>query len=137
MAKRGGGSSDFNMAEEIRNLLANDKNLTGRDVVNQLRQKFPKQQINDSSCQVAFANARKKMGISTVRKKRPVGNAGKKSTRTWSTAPKSSGNAASAADNATPSIDRLLAAKQLLQQCGGDASLAAAAVKQVASLQMQ
>lgn len=133
MAKRGVGSSDFNMAEEIRNLLVGDKNLTGKEVFAQLRQKFPKQPLNEGSCQVAFANARKKLGISTVRKKRPVGNsASKKSVRTWSASPRHAGSEA-----AVPGIELLLAAKQLLQHCGGDASLAAAAIKQVASLQVQ
>lgn len=132
MAKRGQASGEFNMAKEIRSLLTANKNLTGREVVEQLKKKFPKQSINDGSCQVAFANARKKLGLSKVRKKRPVGGAGaKRSQRTWTAGPRVS------TAPANPGLEMLLAAKELLQRCDGDASVAAAAIKQVASLQMQ
>lgn len=136
MARKSAGSGDFNMAEEIRNLLAADHSLTGKDVLNQLRKKFPKQPINEGSCQVAFANARKKLGLSTVRKKRPTGNAGRaKTNRTWTASPRLA--SPQNADAAVPGIELLLAAKNLLQHCGGDAVMATAALKQVASLQVQ
>ena len=136
MARKSAGSSDFNMAEEIRNLLVEDHLLTGKDVLNQLRKKFPKQPINEGSCQVAFANARKKLGLSTVRKKRPAGNIGRgRTSRTWTAS--SRAISSQSADTAVPGIELLLAAKSLLQHCGGDAALATAALKQVASLQVQ
>lgn len=129
MAKKA-GSGDFNMSAEIRNLLAENKTMTGREVVNALHEKFPKQTINEGSASVAFANARRKLGINTVRKKRPVGKAPKAAARPW-TSTKTAAVAAPAAG-----MELLSAAKQLLQACQGDAALATAAIKQIASLQI-
>lgn len=132
MAKKA-GSSDFNMSAEIRNLLAENKDMTGREVVNALRERFPKQSINEGSASVAFANARRKLGINTVRKKRPVGKGAKAATRPWTAVAKP---AASAAAPAAAGMELLSAAKHLLKVCGGDAALAASAIKQLAALQI-
>ena len=81
MAKK--ARSDFNMAEEIRTLLRKKRSLTGPEVYAALTEKFPGQEINKSSCGVAFSDARKKLGIKggrrrksgakqTVVKKRPA-----------------------------------------------------------------
>ncbi len=133
MAKRGNSSGDFNMAEEIRKLLTENREMTGREVINSLNQKFPKQVINENSCSVAYANARRKLGINSVRRKRPISRTGGRPVRTWTSV--SSGSAGSA--SSVPGLDLLLAAKQLLQQCQGDAAVATAAIKQVAALQMK
>ncbi|MCA9034173.1 MAG: hypothetical protein KDA91_03530 [Planctomycetaceae bacterium] len=133
MGKRAASSDEFNMAREIRNLLSTNKELTGREVLDQLRKKFPKQPLNENSCQVAFANARRKLGISTVRKRRPVGAGKKRATRTWSAPARSEAVTQAPAQG----LELLLAARQLLQTCGGDAAAATAAIKQVAALQIQ
>jgi hypothetical protein len=137
MAKR--ESSEFNMAEEIRALLKENKKLTGREVFNALKEKFPKQPINQNSCTVAFSNARKSMGLRSVRRPRPAKSSGPiGAVRPW--AAKKAATASTSASSAVPSalagMDLLLAAKQLLQQCGGDKDSAMAAIRQVASLQM-
>jgi hypothetical protein len=133
MAKKSSSSGgvDFNMAEEIRQLLEKDQSLTGRQVIDALKAKFPKQAINENSCSVAVVNARRKMGISVIRKRRPAGGP-KKTARIWSRAQPVSAAAAAGA----PNMDLLVAAKLLLQQCQGDQDVALAAIRQVAALQM-
>ena len=68
MAKK--ARSDFNMAEEIRNLLRENRSLTGSEVYAALTEKFPGQEINKSSCGVAFSDARKKLGIKGGRRRK-------------------------------------------------------------------
>ncbi|MCA9062543.1 MAG: hypothetical protein KDA96_05775 [Planctomycetaceae bacterium] len=119
MAKR---DSAFNMSEEIRALLTANNEMTGRDVINALKKKFPKASINDASCQVAYSNSRKKLGIVKTVKRRP-GKA-------------RPGRPAKAAVGALD-LQLLKAAKGLLEQCGGDANVAAEALRSVASLQMK
>lgn len=132
MKKKASDSNDFNMAEEIRKLLQEDNAMSGGAVLKALQEKFPKQSINASSCSVAYSGARRKLGLmSSVRRKRPTGRKFK---------PGRPGRAAAAAPvtaaPALPSLELLYAAKQLLQQCQGDAAAATAAIKQVAALQM-
>ena len=55
----GNTPAEFNMAEQIRLLLRQNPQLTGREVEAALREKFPRQKIRSTSCQVAFSNARK------------------------------------------------------------------------------
>ena len=108
----------FNMAEEIRTLLEADKTLTGKQVFEALRKKFPRQKINENSLINAYSTARRKLGI--VGKKRKVVR--KKP---------SVSNSAPAVD-----FDALRAAKHFLAACDGDSSVAIAALKQLSSLQM-
>ena len=135
MAKKSSSSGgvEFNMAEEIRQLLEKDQSLTGRQVIDALKAKFPKQSINENSCSVAVVNARRKMGISVIRKRRPAGGP-KKTARIWSRAQPISSAAGAAAG--VPNMDLLVAAKILLQQCEGNQEVALAAIRQVAALQM-
>jgi hypothetical protein len=56
-------TTDFNMAREIRELIAKEPQMTGREVAAALKKKFPRQKINANSCGVAFSNARKKLGL--------------------------------------------------------------------------
>lgn len=128
MAKKGGANNDINMAEEIRSLLAENRQMTGREVINALKEKFPKLSINENSCSVAYTAARKKLGIASVRRKRPTAKARKRP----------AGSTKSAAVSApVAGMDMLQAAKELLQYCQGDSTLAAAALKHVAALQMK
>lgn len=78
MAKKKASRGEFNMSAEIRDLLTADGTLTGREVFETLQAKFPGTQINEASCNVAFSNARKALGIrksgrgKVVRRRRPV-----------------------------------------------------------------
>ena len=120
MAKK--KTSDFNMAEEIRNLLRGNRSLTGSEVLAAIRKASPGRKLNKNSFGVAFYSARKKMGIKsdkrrksgvkrTVVKKRP---------------------AAVAAVN----MDALQAAAKFVSEIG-DADRAIAAVRQIRSLQIK
>ncbi len=139
MAKRSGaGKSGIVVAQEIRALIGANNEIKGPEVMNALREKFPKETFNDKSCQVSYANIRKSMGLSRTLKKKP-GTSKKKAGRppgrpvgTWrpSVAP-----ATTAAESAV-NISLLQAAKALLQHCNGDAAVAVQALKQIAALQM-
>lgn len=120
MAKK--AKSDFNMSEEIRNQLKENRTLTGSEVLAALGEKFPGESINKNSFGVAFYSARKKLGIKiskrrtggvkkTVVQKRPV--------------------AAATAD-----IGTLTAAAKFVSVVG-DADTAIAAIKQLSSLQIK
>jgi hypothetical protein len=128
MAKRA-SKGDFNMAAEIRLLLTADPTMKGREVIAAIRKKHPRQKLNPNSAGVAFANARKALGISGPRKvkrrRRPMGTSVKRVAGRTHTVSAGSVN-----------IEILRAAKQLLQECGGDAGVAAVALKNVAALQM-
>ncbi|MCA9052013.1 MAG: hypothetical protein KDA89_24915 [Planctomycetaceae bacterium] len=135
MAKRGASGDKFVMSQEIRALLEVDKNLTGRQVLDQLKAKFPKHKFNENSCQAAYSNVRISMGISKVRRKRPGNRIGKGRPQigTRTVAPASSAPAGAAA---VEGFDLLIKAKELLRACNGDAQLAATAIRQLSSLQV-
>lgn len=127
MAKKS-SRGEFNMAQEIRNLLLENKTLSGPEVVAALKAKFPGQTINKNSASVAFAGAKKKLGIKSgrrkVRRRRPAAAA----------APRSAAPRATA--TTAVSLEQLSAARDLLQKCRGDVAVAASALKGVAALQM-
>ena len=136
MGKRAAsGKGGVVVAQEIRNLVAANNEIKGPEVLAALRAKFPKMTFNDSSCQVAYANARKKLGISKTVAKRPIGaRVGARPGRP-AAAPVSVSSAA-ASSGAPVDISLLQAAKALLQHCHGDVTVAQGALKQIASLQM-
>ena len=68
MAKK--AKNDFIMSQEIRTLLRKKRSLTGPEVYAALTEKFPGQEINKSSCGVAFTGARKKLGIKGGRRRK-------------------------------------------------------------------
>ena len=74
--KKAAGGLSFNMAEEIRKLLNEDRKLSGPDVYAALTRKFPNDKINESSCSVAFSKARRKLGIKGGTKRRKKAGAG-------------------------------------------------------------
>lgn len=124
MAKKK-SASGFNMAAEVRNLLTEDRTLSGRQVYEALKKKFPKESINESSCGVAFSAARKKLGISKGR--------GKQKAR------KSNGAvAATKKSKAAQSLDltTLQLATKFVSEVG-DAEKAISAIRQLRSLQIQ
>ena len=142
MGKRAGaGKGGIVIAQEIRALVQANNEIKGPDVMSALREKFPKIVFNDNSCQVAYANARKKLGLAKTVAKRPIGAArlGRRPGRPPGRPPGSAAaSAASVGSTAAASVDisLLQAAKALLQHCKGDAVVAQSALKQIASLQM-
>lgn len=112
MAKKKAARADFNMSAEIREMLEADASLSGRQVLEALQAKFPDQEINANSCNVAFSNARRKLGIrrsgkkAVVRRPRPA------------VAARSAGRAAVTAP-ASVSLDALKAACELVAKAGG------------------
>lgn len=131
MAKRAAAKGGVVISQEIFTLVKNNNSIKGPEVVAALREKYPKVDFNSASCQVAFANARKKLGLTRTVVKRPVG-ATKSSYRPIG--PKATAGVSISVD--TVNISLLQAAKALLMHSNGDANVAAQALKQVAALQM-
>ena len=125
MAKKK-ASSGMNMAEEIRNLLTDKPDMSGREVIEALKAKFPGEKINTGSAGVAFSNARKKLGLSTSTGTRKSG--AKVVKKKLPSAP---------AATRRPSIDlaTLQAAAKFVSQVG-DVDAALEAVRQVVALQI-
>jgi hypothetical protein len=119
------------ISQEILALVQANNAIKGPEVMVALREKFPKATFNEASCQVAYANARKKLGLTRTVAKRPIG-AGKAGRPARAAA----SAVVSSASSGTPDFSLLQAAKALLQQCKGDTGAAQNALKQVASLQM-
>lgn len=76
MAKKKAARGEFNMSAEIRALLQENPKQTSREVFEQLQAKFPGQEVNRNSCNVAFSHARRRLGIRqgakrTVKLRRP------------------------------------------------------------------
>jgi hypothetical protein len=120
MAKK----SRFNMSAEVRALLKANNNITGPKVYEALCQKATGQTINKNSCGVAFANARKKMGLSRKSKKK-IGS-DNKSRR---------GAKSATTSTDTISLSALRCARELLVRTNGDVSVAAAVLREVKALQ--
>jgi len=116
MAKKKATRGDFNMSEEVRNILGQNSNLKASEVLAALQKKFPNFEINEGSFKMAFYSARKKLGVT-------AGRSGK-------TVPKSKPKAAKV------NMDALQAAAKLIGQVG-DADAAVEAVKQVRALQVK
>lgn len=102
---------EFNMAEEIRLVLASTPDMMGREVEAALREKFPKAKINPNSCGVAFSNARRKLGLGPTR--------------------------AGSYSDVELDASVVFAAKRYVDRCGGDIGTAAAGLEQLAKLQHQ
>lgn len=131
MAKRAAAAAKEGVviSQEILAIVQSNKGIRGPEVMVALREKFPKVEFNEASCQVAYANARKKLGLTRTVAKRPARS-------TSRPAAKASAATAPAAVGAAVDINLLQAAKTLLQQCNGDSAAAILALKHVASLQM-
>lgn len=133
MAKRA-AKGGVVISQEIMELVKLNNAIRGSEVMTALREKFPKVKFNNASCQVAFANARKKLGLSKTVARKPIGTGAgsfRKATRpAVAAAPASTGSAV------VIDISVLQAAKALLQHCQGSAEAASQALKQIAALQM-
>jgi hypothetical protein len=121
MAKKK-SASGFNMAAEIRGLLNGNRDLAGREVYATLKKKFPKEDINESSCGVAFSGARKKLGISQRRRGK------KRKTAVVKMKP--------AAAALKVDLNALQAAAKFVSEVG-NSEKAIAAIRQLRSLQIQ
>ncbi len=120
MAKKK-SASEFNMSEEIRNVLTENPKLSGKEALEALTAKHPSAKINENSFSVAFYTARNKLGIgSSRRKKRGAGRPMKR------------------AAAAAPRVDlaALHSAARFLADVGS-ADAAIAAIKQVQNLQVK
>ena len=106
------------MSAEVRALLEGNNELTGPEIYAALSKKVTGQTINRNSCQVAFANARKKMGL--TRKKK----SGKRIYRKV---------AKPATD--TISLSALRSARELLSRTNGDIGIATAILREIKALQ--
>lgn len=133
MAKRGASKGGVVIAQEILALVEANNAIKGPEVIVALREKFPKISFNEASCQVAYANARRKLGLTRTMVKRPVGArpVGARHARPGRPSVGAPSAAAGGSD-----FGLLQAAKTLLVHCNGDAQAAMVALKQVASLQM-
>ncbi len=131
MAKRA-AKGGVVISQEIMELVKANNAIRGSEVMTALREKFPKVKFNNASCQVAFANARKKLGLSKTVARKPIGTSG--------TVFRKAGRPPAAATAAAPAVaidlTALQAAKALLQHCQGNADAAVQALKQIAALQM-
>lgn len=139
MAKRAAASKDgVNVSAEIRTLVESNNDIRGPEVIAALKEKFPGAKFNNASVQVAFANARKKLGLTrTLKKKpRPVGSGSGRRPGRPAAAASPAAPVAAAAAAAGVDFSLLQAAKTLLQHCKGDVAAAQQALKQLAALQM-
>jgi hypothetical protein len=125
MAKRAAaGKDDVNVSKEVRALVEGNKDIRGPEVISILKERYPSVEFNENSVQVAYANARKKLGLTRTMKKRP--------------AKRKAGRPAAPAGAPVVvtgvNMAALTAAKELLKACGGDVAAAQTAVKQIVQL---
>lgn len=106
-------SGSFVMSKEILDIVRKTPNLKGREVIELLQKKYPKENINEKSAAVAFSNARKALGI------------GKDKTKTHS-----SRQASGSSD-----VAALKAAREFVSSIG-DTKSALAAIQQLEDLQL-
>ncbi|HAV31261.1 MAG: hypothetical protein ACK5TG_13935 [Planctomyces sp.] len=128
MAKRaaaGKGDVTVNVSKEVRALVEGNQEIRGPEVIANLKERFPTMVLNENSVQVAFANARRKLGLTRTIKKRP----GKRKVGRPVAAV-----AAPATASAGVNMQALTAAKELLKACGGDLAAAQTAIRQMQTL---
>ncbi|MFO0063661.1 MAG: hypothetical protein ACK57O_22525 [Planctomyces sp.] len=129
MAKRaaaGKGDVTVNVSKEVRALVEGNQEIRGPEVIANLKERFPTMVLNENSVQVAFANARRKLGLTRTIKKRP----GKRKAGR----PVAAVAAAPATSSAGVNMQALTAAKELLKACGGDLAAAQTAIRQMQTL---
>ncbi len=140
MAKRGAASKDgVNVSREVFAIVEGNQSIRGPEVLSILKEKYPNVSFNNNSVQVAFANARRKLGLTRTVAKRPKKKAVIGRPKKAATVPAvAAAPAASAAAPQTADLSRvaLEAARDLLRATGCDASAALEALRIVASLQM-
>lgn len=111
----------INVSAAIRDVLAENRGLSGREVLVLVKQKHPDQQINEKSFGVAFSNARRKLGIKSRRGRRVIRRRKPGAVR----------------QAAAPAINfELLQAARRYLSVAGNADAAVAAIKQLQALQI-
>jgi len=124
MAKRAAtGRDDLNVSKEVRALVEGNRDIRGPEVIAFLKEKYPSCTFNENSVQVAFANARCRLGLTRTIKKRPTKRKGGR--------PAAVAVVPTAAPLAGVNMAALTAAKDLLKACGGDVAAAQTAIKQI------
>lgn len=118
MAKKA-AKGDFNMSEEIRDILTSSPNLSSHEVAEAIQSKHPGVKINKNSFSVAFYTGRKKLGISVSGRR---GKAGKR---------RLVGGSRGGLD-----LSRLQTAAKFMREVGG-ADAAIEAIKQVQAVQLK
>lgn len=138
MAKRAAAAKDgVNVTREVQAIVEGNHGIRGPEVLTALQEKFPNVTFNTNSVQVAFANARRKLGLTRVLARRPRKKALLARRPRLATGFPPAPTAAPAAS--APSSDMmatLQVARDLLKAAGGDLSVAKEALGLVASLQM-
>jgi len=131
MAKKKSGG--FNMSATIREMLEADPKLTGKEVLEALKAKYPKQKINPGSANVAYSNQRKALGIKG--RKRKVVRRKPAAAKTTSVAKSNAGRPKKVASTGGVNMDALQAAREFIAAVGG-VDNATAAIKQLQTLQL-
>jgi hypothetical protein len=119
--KKAAGRGDFVMLAEVREILKQNPDFTGKQTLAALKERFPHQTIKENSAGVAFSKVRREFGMTNNRKVRR---------------PRPKARAAQPKPETPVTIDALQAARKYLMEVG-DASTAIAAVRQVQALQIQ
>lgn len=134
MVKRGAAPQDgVNVSREVLAIVEANQEIRGPEVLGVLKDKFPNVSFNTNSVQVAFANARRKLGLTRVLARRPR----KKTLLTRGRKPAVvAPSAPSASVQPGDMMVTLQAARGLLKASGGDLATARQALDLVAALQM-
>jgi len=138
MAKRAAAAKDgVNVTREVQAIVEGNQSIRGPEVLTVLKEKFPNVTFNTSSVQVAFANARRKLGLTRVLARRPRKKALlARRPRLATGFPAAPAPAPPATPPASDMMATLQVARDLLKAAGGDLSVATEALGLVASLQM-
>jgi len=136
MAKRAGAAQDgVNVTREVLAIVEGNQGLRGSEVLAQLKERFPNATFNNNSVQVAFANARRKLGLTRVLARRPR----KKTLLSRRPKPAAALPVTVVTTDASPGIAAvavLQSARDLLKAADGNVATARQALELVASLQM-
>jgi len=134
MAKRAAAAKDgVNVTREVLAIVEGNQAIRGPELLALMKEKFPGVTFNTNSVQVAYANARRKLGLTRVLARRP------RKKGLLARRPRISVPAVSAPATPAPATDMMLtlqAARDLLKAAGGDVATAQQALTLVASLQM-
>ena len=138
MAKRAAAAKDgVNVTREVQAIVEGNTSIRGPEVLTVLKEKFPNVTFNTNSVQVAFANARRKLGLTRVLARRPRKKALlARRPRLATGIPAAPAAAPTTTAPASDMMATLQAARDLLKAAGGDISVAKEALGLVASLQM-
>jgi hypothetical protein len=138
MAKRAAAAKDgVNVTREVQAIVEGNTSIRGPEVLTVLKEKFPNVTFNTNSVQVAFANARRKLGLTRVLARRPRKKALlARRPRLATGIPAAPATAPTTSAPASDMMATLQAARDLLKAAGGDISVAKEALGLVASLQM-